>query len=329
MALEINCLLKENRVLIEARLKPLQGHRFQPTGFPNLGAATYCLPDGTNMLLVESSQSMANRLEDVCWDYTAEEMVGELNGMPYVRVTDKNTGVFLTSSILEAHRISSAYILEGQDDRFLKKLCRDLSTSGVSMPVDLARLAGTVFRYDPGALLHGIFFAKKEIAGGRMRLKRLLSAFVEAENINPVESGGVKNDRVNPSPAPGEVEKGFGNVPFHRTEYTAERITAYFNLDLSSFRGYGLGDNAESLLIYLAFWKIRRFLAKGLRLRTACDLGCQEIIVSHPQGLTLPTEGELTRGVKEKITACAGEKLFVNPPVTNVFWDKKKKQDNC
>jgi CRISPR-associated protein Csb1 len=32
------------RLLIEASLRPVQGVRFQPTGFPNLGAATYRPP---------------------------------------------------------------------------------------------------------------------------------------------------------------------------------------------------------------------------------------------------------------------------------------------
>ena len=52
-----------DRVLLEADLVPMQGQRFQPTGFADLGAAVYTLPDGTRMLLVESAQSMANRLE--------------------------------------------------------------------------------------------------------------------------------------------------------------------------------------------------------------------------------------------------------------------------
>ena len=51
------------RILVEADLVPVQGQRFQPTGFADLGAAVYTLPDGTRMLLVESAQSMANRLE--------------------------------------------------------------------------------------------------------------------------------------------------------------------------------------------------------------------------------------------------------------------------
>ena len=34
------------RLLIQAKLRPIQGTRFQPTGFPDLGAATYDAPDG-------------------------------------------------------------------------------------------------------------------------------------------------------------------------------------------------------------------------------------------------------------------------------------------
>ena len=57
--------------------------------------------------------------------------------------------------------------------------------------------------------------------------------------------------------------EGFGNVPFHRTEYTAKRITAYFNLDLAQLRAYGLGESAERFLITLALWKVRKFLETG------------------------------------------------------------------
>ena len=38
-------------------LKPLQGTRFQPTGFPNLGAARYRGPNGDEMLLVEFNRA--------------------------------------------------------------------------------------------------------------------------------------------------------------------------------------------------------------------------------------------------------------------------------
>ena len=67
-------------------LKPIQGDRFQTTGFPDLGPARYQLHDGTEMLLVESSQSVANRLEAVCWDDAAGDLVKSLTGLPYVKI---------------------------------------------------------------------------------------------------------------------------------------------------------------------------------------------------------------------------------------------------
>ena len=72
MPLNLDALATAPRLLMEAHLQPLQGTRFQPTGFPNLGAATYDGPSGERMLLVESAQSMANRLETVCWDKPAD-----------------------------------------------------------------------------------------------------------------------------------------------------------------------------------------------------------------------------------------------------------------
>lgn len=110
-------------------------------------------------------------------------------------------------------------------------------------PVDIAQLAKVVFKYDPNAVLHGVFFAKKGkgeegLAGGRLRMPRLISGFIEASDIQDAVSGGVKNDHINPS---GDTGLGFGNVPYHRTQFTARELKVYFNLDLAQLRGYGLG----------------------------------------------------------------------------------------
>ena len=37
---------QHDRILLEATLHPAQGTRFQPTGFPDLGAATFRSPSG-------------------------------------------------------------------------------------------------------------------------------------------------------------------------------------------------------------------------------------------------------------------------------------------
>jgi CRISPR-associated protein Csb1 len=305
------------RLLLEAKLKPLQGHRFQPTGFPDLGPARYALPDGTEMLLVESAQSVANRMELACWDQAADDLIGELKGLPYIRVKQPGDGGAgaLTNSILEAHRINSPYILEGGDKSVFDKLKQD--AAGLEQgPVDIRALAKLILKYDPNAVIHGVFLAKSELAGGRLRLPRLLSGFIEAFDVHPAESGGVKNDRVDPS---GDAKQGFGNVPFHRTEFVAKEIKAYFNLDLALLRGYTLPDEATKLLIALSLFKVRRFLSTGLRLRTACDLELDgELTVTRPGDFQVPTEDNLLEECKELIKSC--KKHFADPPITEVEW---------
>src|SRR5258708_20127862 len=75
------------RILLEAELRPAQGERFQPTGFADLGAAQFTRPNGTDMLLVESAQSVANRLERTCLDGDGPDLTQDLKGLPYVVAT--------------------------------------------------------------------------------------------------------------------------------------------------------------------------------------------------------------------------------------------------
>lgn len=265
------------------------------------------------MLLVESAQSMANHLEGVCWDEQRTDLVVELTGLPYVRVLDKD-GVMITNSILESHRINSPYILEGKDKSFVDILREETAATSDS-PIDIPKLANVVFKYDPNAVLHGVFISKSDLGGGRLRLQRVLSGFIEADNVYPAESGGVKLDRVNPT---GDTGKGFGHVPFHRTEFVAESIKAYFNLDLATLRAYNLGQDAEELLVNIAIWKIRRLLSNGMRLRTACDLKAKELLVTKPDGFTVPDEISVASAIRAGIEKCAGK--FADPLLTDVVW---------
>ena len=279
MTIDFAALKNANRLLLEASLRPLQGSRFQPTGFPDLGPALFETGEGQT-LLVESAQSVANRLEATLWDPAARELINEAKGLSYVRVTRKD-GSYLTASITEAHRLNSPYLLEGKDRTLFDELKKqtDEFSEGV---IDRARLAKVVAAYDINSLLHGLFLAKSDLAGGRLRIERALSGFIEASGVRIAASGGVKNDAVNPS---GEASEGFGNVPFQRDEFTAERITAFFSIDLKQIRAYGLGATAESLLIALALYKVAAFLEGDLRLRTACDLECTAITVRIDRAL--------------------------------------------
>ena len=268
-------------------------------------------------MLVESAQSMANRLEAVCWDTLSDDWVAPLRGMPVVKVVDSD-GEPLTNSLVEAHRLNSPYILEGKDKRVVNLLQHRLAGMEVGR-VDLRELAKVLLEFDTNALLHGVFLAKKQLAGGRLRLPRSLSAFVEAKNAKVAASGGVKNDGVNPS---GDTAKGFGNVPFARDEWVAETVTAFFNLDLRQIRAFGLGSDVERLLITLALFKIRKFLVEGLRLRTACDLDVVGIKVTRPSSFILPDLNIIEAELPRLIEAVGSQGLFGDSRVLTVKYEK-------
>lgn len=312
MSIDLTPLKNARRLLFSVRLEPIQGTRFQPTGFPDLGAAVYQAGEKT-YLLVESAQSMANWLETVCWDDATNDLRPPLEGLSYIRV--EQDGDYLTSSIMEAHRINSPYILESKDKTFFELLKADVARLAEG-PIDRQALATALLRYDVNSLLHGVFLAKGDLAGGRLRVARALSAFIEAEGVQVAASGGVKNDHVNPK---GDTSKGFGNVPFHREEYTAEKIAAYFNLDLGQVRGYGLGEDVERLLILLALYKIRALLDGDLRLRTACDLMLADpdatIVADSPSGFALPTLEALETELPQAIAVCSNRMAGVTTVV--------------
>lgn len=318
MSIDFSSLSGQPRLLMEAILKPAQGTRFQPTGFPDLGHAVYDAPDGAGqVVLVESAQSMANRLEAVCWDEVSDDWVAPLRGLPLVKVVDADNEP-LTNSVLEAHRLNSPYILEGKDQTIINILKERLADMEEGR-VNLGELARVLLEFDTNALLHGVFLAKKTLAGGRLRLPRALSAFIEATDAKVAPSGGVKNDAVNPA---GDTSKGFGNVPFARDEWTAKEIVAYFNLDLRQIRSFGLGEAVEKLLIALALFKVQKFLDEGLRLRTACDLDRVEHRVTRPEAFALPSLDALCDELPQLIEAVAQQDCFHDPRVLTVTYQK-------
>jgi len=185
------------------------------------------------------------------------------------------------------------------------------------------------FFFDPNALLHGVFMANLE--DGRIKIPRALSGFIEAEDAREALSGGVKNNPIDPT---GKIRSAnfdkdvYGNVPYHRTEFTAAQIEAYFNLDLALLHGYGLGPMPTDLLIALALYKIRRLLLGGLRLRTACDLTViSELVIDAPTGFAMPSAEALLDTIRKNIDECSKQGLFAKPSVTELTTEVKNKKE--
>ncbi|HET9898150.1 MAG TPA: type I-U CRISPR-associated RAMP protein Csb1/Cas7u [Streptosporangiaceae bacterium] len=273
--------MNARRTVLEVDLRPLAGRRFQPTGFPDLGAAEFDDADGGKALLVESAQSMANRLEATTWDEAHAAQPDALSPLPYVRIVSPERE-FLSSSRLEAHRLASAYVMQGKidgEDGSKWMLGRLGLVAG--RPLDYRAVARACFALDPVSLVHGVFFARKEWPW-QPKIARAVTSFVEAYQVIPAVSGGVKRDSVVNEGKEGATSEGYGMVPYHRVEYTAGLITAYFTVDHQQFRSYGLSEPATALLEALADFEIASLLDGGLRLRTACDLAVHEVRGERP-----------------------------------------------
>lgn len=283
MALDLTPFDSASRLLVEATLRvaPGSGGRFQPTGFPDLGPALYkgirngadgdaCM-DGTvesiDMLLIESVQSMANRLEEVCLQ--GEDYNTDCQGIPYVRVLDGHrSNAFLTSSVREPHRLASPYVLRAKrDDSVFRDEMKTALQANKQRPVHIWRMVPALFERDPGCVLHGVFL---EEIDGRIRLPRLVSAYIEACSPSQANSGGVYR---------GEVTAK-DNIPYPRQEFTSSSITASFILHLSTLKGYGLDEIKNRFLQTWAMYKIDRFLHHYLRLRTACEFEVADLKVT-------------------------------------------------
>lgn len=348
--MNFKALDNQPRLLIEADLQPVQGARFQPTGFPDLGAAEFDGPDGRRMLLVESAQSVANHLERTVFkefsrDTVSEELADVVAKLPYVDIDLVEFG--RTNTLLESHRLNTPYLWDSDHESALKLQAELLKELGIPAKrkkkgeksegagegnevagvLDMKRFYRTLLKYDPNSLLHGIFLEK---VAGRLRLPRALTGFIEAADVSTADSGGVKNDHVFPKKDESSgisSKEGYTNVPFPHTEYVAKDIRAYFNIDLGLIRGLGLGKSSEQLLIVLSLYKIRRFLDEGLRLRSYCAL---EVIgdwkACRPTNYNLPNRSEIEALLPGLIEAVAGEGRFAEPSISKIIWTKSKKK---
>lgn len=306
-----------NRTIHRMKLRPTIGTRFQPTGFPDLGPALFQSPGAEAgswipSLHVESPQSMANHMEAATWDAGTQDQVAALAGVPHVRVTTPE-GDFLTSSRLEAHRLASAYIMEGTivgsdqngEDWMMTQL--DLRSG---RPLNHRNLAEQIFAWDPLSLIHGVFFARKKWPW-QPKLARAVTAFIDAYDIQAAVSGGVKTDSVEIKG--GNTDTGYGMVPHQRTEFTARDIVAFVSVDHDQVMSYGLGPARTELLEALIDFELASVFGGGLRLRTACDLEVADT------DSTITTVEEATARVSEAIQACQGGFAPIS-----ITWDGRK-----
>ncbi|CAN5153924.1 hypothetical protein BH20ACT16_BH20ACT16_03110 [soil metagenome] len=315
----IEALGDATRLVVDARLRPVIGSTFQPTGFANLGAAEFQRPGRPPSLLVESVQSMTNHFEALGFDRATRQPIALLAELPWIAVSATAGGEHLTSSREEPHRLAAAYVRNAgiAGESGLAWLVARLGLRPKS-PLDWRSIYATIFQLDPLCLLHGVFFSDKGFHGNP-KVRRALSAVIEAHDVVPVVSGGLKRDDVQFTSSEGQgAEEGYGFVPFGRTEYSADEIVLSASLDLTQLRGYGLDPAATRLLTLIAVWELRALLDGPLRLRTACDLEVEAVTVRRPDGYELPSRGDLEAAIT------SSDLVFDEPGARQATWPAAK-----
>jgi len=291
----LDTLYAQDRVVITASLKLTNGHFLQPTGFPDIDACVYRDKDDRRWCLVESEQSMSNRLEAVCMK-SPGVWVDDLKGLPLVVVRNKD-GDLLTTNLTEPHRIASSYILDGKradntdDMRELFERKLGLRNGGDFWPLDKRKdLEEFVFALDPAALLHGFQFVQWKFVG--LRQTRLIHARLEAELADDpeVHYGMVKWDAIEPE-STREERANKGQSIAAKSRIVPKNVTATFEIDVLALKNLSLKEDRKKFLLGLALWKIGAFLANkasfdprsrstgpSLRLRADCYLTCEEAL---------------------------------------------------
>jgi CRISPR-associated protein Csb1 len=227
-------------------------------------------------------------MERVCWvdGDGSTDRVGKYNSdcenIPYVLAVDADERP-LTASVLEAHRLASPYVWTGNvlgvNDgtiTFSDHLKRRFELSENRL-VPWKKVAEQLLEIDPGSLLHGIWFNDSDFSGGKVRLTRALTGYIEAASPEVANFGFQKRDPVSDRT---DVEtgqtaaEGYGSVIGPKQHFTSPSVKAYFQLDLERLRSYGLADEQVRALTAWSIYKIRRVLAASrdgvADLRTEC-----------------------------------------------------------
>jgi CRISPR-associated protein Csb1 len=301
-------IYQKDYLCIKASLVTKDGKPYiQPAGFPDIGACIFKDATGQTRCLVESEQSMTNRLEGVCMADVGEWVDPWKTTLPLIEVVDGN-GQRIATNLTEPHRIASSYILKGavNGGTFQDTLWRAIGMQGSGKQEKLPlngrkKLDEAIFSIDPSALLHGFQFVQTKFVG--MRQPRILHARVEAtlDGDEEMNYGMVKWDEIEPSGQEKDSNKGQSIAPKSRIIWS--NLTATFELDLLALKHLHLKETQQKFLLGLALWKIGAFLSdypsfdprsrqtlRALRLRSDCDLKFDSFEEPKADGLKEPSE---------------------------------------
>jgi CRISPR-associated protein Csb1 len=304
-------LVETSRIIVKTQFESLQS-TIQPASFKDVGPGIFKNPaTRATDVVIQSPQGTANLLELTCWDAKQQQLLSELEGLPYVELFNKATGVFAASSITLPHRLGSGYLAKHKESDLAKPLLAALNQNP----------ARATLHYCPNTLVHGAFYSHLD---NGYKLTRLLNGEIIARDCTPVALGGVAFDPIVSSgekldmtyfDAQKGSSVGLGHLPYYKEAFVAKKIEGIFIFDRALLESYQLSTAANQLIESLALFKLYRLLSHPLRIRAGCDL----MLAGDPEvSGTVPEYEQVLATLQWAISTCNAEGLFANPPVTRV-----------
>ncbi|MDR9402924.1 MAG: type I-U CRISPR-associated RAMP protein Csb1/Cas7u [Halothece sp. Uz-M2-17] len=299
----------------------------KPPMFLDVGVSQAYLPWEQRLdVLLNTPQATANQLEALIWDEVNQDIIPELQGLPYIEIRNtRANNQFLASTLTLPHRIGTAYLSRHKDamldgDRFRDVLKRRVKEQGIYR---------AVFELDPISIVLGCFLSHIQ---GNMRIPRVVTGQFVAQGAVAMPNGGASHD---PISAAGDSvvtkgyfvkeakekgktkfkditrasEVGLGNVPYVRESYQAEDYLGKFVIDTRLVDAApNLPDAAKELISLLSQYLVAKFLSEPMMLRSECYFQVKEIKGTDPD---LPSKVEdLQQELQQKIQQCQEEGLF-------------------
>jgi CRISPR-associated protein Csb1 len=307
-------------------LKPLTDSVF-PAIFKDVGHSLWINPvTGKQDLLIDSPNSLANRLESVLSISNTGKPIDLLEGISYCYLKDV-TGKTIVTTLQLPHRIGSGPIALTKQDDFKKRLQADIKENG---------LHAAVLRYDTLSLIFGTWLSR--IDGGHGKISKVITARIVGRNVTRVNVGGTKQEaspikamgissaNVDVSAFEGNNIKGsdigIGTLPFQKYEFVAAKYELQISINWNLIDAYDLPEHCKAMLRSIVSLCVYELLSQQLYCRTNCSFipdgkfDCT--------GLDLPSSKEVLAALPGQIKACKDDMAGATGITTDLKIDPKK-----
>ncbi len=298
-----------------------------PATFKDVGHSVWINPaTGRQDILIDSPNSLANRLESALSISSTGQPIALLKGISYCCIKDV-AGQSIATTLQLPHRIGSGPIALTKTDNFKEQLQADIKTSG---------LHAAVFRYDALSLIFGTWLSR--INGGHGKIAKVITARIVGRDVTRINIGGTKQEaapikamgissaNVDVSTFEGKNSKGsdigIGTLPFQKYEFVAAKYELQISINWNLIDAYSLPDRCKAMLKTIVSLSVYELLSQQLYCRTNCSFVPAEKF--EITGLDLHSHEDVLGVLSDQIKACKDDMAGETSITIDLKIDSKK-----